>query len=511
MNEHQDGPPFASPSGRLGAMERRPSRLFSGQFTGALLAAVLLLSLAVNLGTIISFPSWDDEAYMANISLNLAQGKGRIFDMLPGFQEGEINRYGPIFFAVQSFFIRHFGLHDWLFRLPNLTSAYLSILLIALVLQGKAVARKWVAFYIIFAILDISVNRNLVSGRMDMMATFFVTISLYLASLLHSPPRLGWLRWPLVGTAAALGFLTSPRALFLLPMVIILGWPNTWDSRGRSSFYHSLRNTSLALLGFLGPILVWIWSLGGFAAYWAVQQTDVVRGHIAPSFLRSPYDNIAILVMHVLALIGARRVLRSPLLQGLLANYLIFSFFAREVGPYAAMIMPFVLAAVAVLLSEIRGLHLLKALLTGLMILPGSLVLAARGADLPLNAACRQASSLNALTRRMKDEGRGGLKAIADWKYYFQLAAPGNQVTALDGWPLVGERKGGQSLDNIDVLIRNSADSSPPDNFTAAAELSCKPRRIPILPGSFYERSTYNETVYLQAPSQPASQPPSRP
>jgi hypothetical protein len=175
------------------------------------------------------------------------------------------------------------------------------------------------------------------------------------------------------------------------------------------------------------------------------------------------------------------------------------------------MIMPFVLAAVAVLLSEITGLRLLKTLLTALMILPGSLVLAARAADLPLNAACRQASSLNAMMRRLEGEGRGSLKANADWKYYFQLAAPGRQVTAMEGWALEGGLKAGQSLGNIDILIRDAAGSSPPDTFKTAAELSCKPRRIPILPGTFYTRSTYNETVYLRSRSQPTSQPPSRP
>jgi hypothetical protein len=476
-------------------------RRFSTPFVVVSLGALLLISLAVNLGTIIGFPSWDDEAYMANIAFNLAQGHGRIFTMLPGLQEGEINRYGPVFFEIQSFLIRGFGLHDWLFRLPNLVSAYLSVLLIALVMRGNAIARRWVCAYAFFAILDVSFNRNLVGGRMDMVATFFVTISLYFASLKNAPPAAAWLRWPIVGTAASLGFLTSPRALFLLPIVLVVGWPNTWDNSGRKSIHHSLGNTSLAMLCFLVPILLWIWNLGGFAAYLAVQQTETVRGHIAPSFLRSAYDNIGILAMAVLAMIGHRQILRSPLLQGLLANYIIFSLFAREVGPYAAMIMPFVLAAVAVLLSEINGLRLLKALISTLLILPGSVLLLARGADLPLNADCRQASSLNALMRRLNSEGRGSLRAIADWKYYFQLAGPHNQVTALDGWNLENE----ESIGKTDILIRNSTGTNPPDNFTAAADLSCKPHRIPILPESFYERSTYNETVYLRSPSKPAS------
>jgi hypothetical protein len=492
-------------------MKRQPSRLLPNPIAGLLLAALLLISLVINLATIIGFPSWDDEAFMANISFNLAQGQGRIFDMLPDQQGGEINRYGPVFFAFQSFLIRHFGLHDWLFRLPNLACTYLSILLIAMVLRGEGIARKWIALYAAFAILDISTNRNLVSGRMDMMATFFVTISLYLASLRSAPLQLEWLRWPLVGTAAALGFLTSPRALFLLPVVMILGWPNTWIGQGRRSFHFALRHTSIALVGFLGPILLWIWSLGGFAAYLAVQESGVVREHIAPSFLRSPYDNIGILTMLILALIGARKVLRSPLLQGLLATYLMFSFFVREVGPYAAMIMPFVLAASAALLSEIQELRLLKALLAALMILPGGLVLAARGADLPLNAHCRQASNLQTLLRRLQSEGKEGLKAIADWKYYFQLAAPGHQVLALDGLQNEGEIQARQSLRNTDILIRNAAGSAAPEHFKAAAELSCKPRRLPLLPGSFYERSIYNETVYLRTPSLPDHQAPGRP
>ena len=463
----------------------------------ALFGLVLLISLAVNLATIITFPSWDDEAYLANISFNLAHGQGRVLDLIPGGESGEINRYGPVFFLFQSAFIRLFGLHAWLFRLPNLAFSYLSILLIALTLKNSNISRAWILIYGFFAVLDISVNRNMVGGRMDMMATFFVCLTLYLASLSRVSQRVDWLRWLVAGGSAALAFLTTPRALFLLPVVVPVALSHRFSSQAKRDRRRALWQPLLAFVCFALPVAAWIGSLGGVGAYLAIQNSGVVRDHIAPSFLRAPYDNIAISILLLLACLGYKRLLRSPIILGLFLNYLSFGLFVREVGPYAGMIMPFVLAAVAALLSESRMKRALKLGLALLILVPSATVLAARAADLPLNANCRRSDFLQTLTSRITSENRRSLQIVVDYKYYFYLENPRHRLFALEGSPTQREA----SIRNADILLDTSPAAAAAAGLSAAGKLACTPRKLPLLPQSFYDRSIFNETIYIRPKS----------
>jgi 4-amino-4-deoxy-L-arabinose transferase-like glycosyltransferase len=474
-------------------MNRPWSWLRSKKFLPALLGLLIFISLAVNVATIYQFPSWDDEAYMANISFNLSQGQGAISDIIPGGEAAEVTRYGPVYFVVQSAIIRLFGLHDWLFRLPNLVSGYLCILLIALALRNSHISRRWVAAYACFAILDISFNRNIVSGRMDMMAACLVSLSLYLVSLGRLPARRDGFRWLAAGAAAALAFLTTPRALFLLPVVALVALAKLSSSHSRGDRAHPWR-VLLALIAFALPLAAWIGSVGGVAPYLAIQNSGVVRTHIAPSFFRSPYDNIGISILLLLSFFGYKHVRSSPIIAGLFLNYLAFSLFVKEVGPYAGMIMPFVLAGVAALLSKMHFARAGKALLIFLIVLPSSAVLALRAADLPLNASCRQATSLDKLTHQMAAEGQIGWRIVADYKYYFHLESPRNQLQVQDGSP----EQIAAAVQQADMVLQDPSLPPPAPGFVPAATLSCTPRRLPMLPASFLERSIFNETIYIK-------------
>jgi 4-amino-4-deoxy-L-arabinose transferase-like glycosyltransferase len=459
-----------------------------------LLGLLLLISFTVNLVTIATFPSWDDEAYMANISFNLAQGHGRVFDMLPWEDIAEVNRYGPLYFHLQATIIRLFGLHDWLFRLPNLISSYLGILLIALTLRNAKIPGNWTTIYVVLAVLDISVNRNMVGGRMDMLATFFVCLSLFLIHARGFTARVEWSRWLLVGVSSAMAFLTTPRALFLLPIIACTGLARIWSDRGQGQRSVPIGQTLLALGSFVLPVALWIGSLGGLAPYLAIQNSSVVRDHIAPSFFRSVYDNIGISAMLVLALMGARQIIRSALLTGLILTYFTFSLFVREIGPYAGMIMPFVLAAVAALLSQITMHRAFKTLLVAMILLPSLTLLSLRAADLPLNADCRQAKPLTRLKEQLATEDRQGLKVVADYKYFFQLEGAQARLLALEGTPVQRQ----QYLRDADLVLDQPSAEPPAPGLKIAGSLSCRPRRLPILPASFYERSIYNETMYIR-------------
>jgi hypothetical protein len=175
------------------------------------------------------------------------------------------------------------------------------------------------------------------------------------------------------------------------------------------------------LLAFLVPVGAWIqWGVGGFPAYTALFAGPVMGAHVGPSFLRSAYDNVAIIAALSLLLIRPRETLRHPLFTGFLASYVAFSLFAREVGPYAAMVMPFVYGMLLV------GAHAawhrlgkpLRLGLAALLLLLGGLhagVAATRAANLWVFANCRAHSDFDGFLG-------GALPAevglVADAKFY---------------------------------------------------------------------------------------------
>ena len=272
---------------------------------------------------------------MANVSFNLASGHGRVLDLIPAFYEGEVNLYGPIYFGLQSLLIDTFGLHHIVFRMPNLLAGYASIFLLALVLRNNHVSRQCQLLFILAAIVDVSFNRNLVSGRMDMLAVMFVLIALYFtnrgspAASLRALPD-----WLAIGSASALAYLTTPRALFLLPMVAILAFDRFYRDSETEDLRLGLAKLGVAALGFLVPVLLWIEHVGGLHAYATMlTASDTTQQHIGTSFFRSVYDNVAIAIMLALAVFRWKHVARSPLLIGLLSTYVAFSLFVKEVGP----------------------------------------------------------------------------------------------------------------------------------------------------------------------------------
>ena len=150
-----------------------------------LIAGITILCLAflANLWTILVFPSWFDEAFFANISFNLYRGMGRTLDLIPDYFAGSVNTYGPLYFDLQSILIRINGLHPWIFRLPNLASGYLAIAILYCVLRLHNVNKSMALLFGLACSLDVSVNRVLVSGRMDFLSVLFVSAALLMVSI----------------------------------------------------------------------------------------------------------------------------------------------------------------------------------------------------------------------------------------------------------------------------------------------------------------------------------------
>ena len=449
-----------------------------------------LLAFFFNLETIRIFPSWFDEAFFANISLNLAAGNGLTLDLIPGYWEGELNHYGPVYFYLQASLIDFFGLHQFIFRLPNLISAYISIYLISSALKQNGLTRNYQVLFLLAALVDVSFNRNLVGGRMDMLAVMFVSIALFLSS--NQMAQLGrakLLCWLTIGLLSAAAYLTTPRALFLLPVVFIVGtcslFKHSENGMQRLSFF------LLSAVAFTIPVFIWILYAGGFNEYSQAFLDKRVSGHLAPSFFRSSYDNVAIGLMLFLVVLNSKKIIKNPLLIGLLSTYVAFSLFVKEVGPYAAMIMPFVLAIIFLLIYDSNYNVLARVAMISILIFPGTLLLSLRGMDLYMNADCRNNEEISITIDRTIEANE---KVVAPFKYYFLLRDKTKNIVTLQYSNVSQE----EMIEKTALAIQDSRLENlfMTNGFEKVGRFTCQPFLVPLLPATFYRRSVFSEVVY---------------
>jgi len=452
---------------------------------------IIILGLIVNLFTIYTFPSWFDEAYFANISFNLANGRGFLQDLIPGYNNGQVLIYGPVYFFLQSQLIHLFGLDQFVFRLPNLVAGYLSIFLLYKILRDRGCNQTFCLLFLAAAIVDVSVNRNLVYGRMDLAALLFVILALFLTHRIEFQKKSGYLvQWLLVGVLSTAAYLTTPRALFLLPIVFVMAFYKLFvEPKSKISAYQWLAATGASLV-FIVPIFLWIQYAGGFEEYASFfRARENVSSHIGVSFFRSFYDNVTIGIFIVMVLIYIQTVLKKPLLIGAVLTYLSFSFFVEEHGPYAAMITPILIAGIFFILSESVSRRFIQYTLSALIIVPGLFLIFLRGADLLANSDCRDSSKIPELISDPSNQ-----KIIVPFKYYFFAERKNRDVITFQRSRIDSE----VLIKNTDLIIASNFrdDFLKSHNFRAVAEIPCNPKKLPFLPDTFYERSTYSEVFY---------------
>ncbi|MCG2587074.1 ArnT family glycosyltransferase [Rhodohalobacter sulfatireducens] len=452
---------------------------------------ILILGLIVNLFTIYTFPSWFDEAYFANISFNLANGKGFLQDLIPGYNNGQVLIYGPVYFFLQSQLIHLFGLDQFVFRLPNLVAGYLSVFLLYKILRDRGCNQTFSLLFLAAAIVDVSFNRNLVYGRMDLAALLFVILALFLTHRIEFQKKSGYLvQWLLVGLLSTAAYLTTPRALFLLPIVFVMAFYKLFvEPKSKISAYQWIAATGASLV-FIVPIFLWIQYAGGFEEYASFfRARESVSSHIGVSFFRSFYDNVTIGIFIVMVLIYIQTVIKKPLLIGAVLTYLSFSFFVEEHGPYAAMITPILIAGIFYILSESVSRRFIQYSLSALIIVPGLFLIFLRGADLLANSDCRDSTNIPELINEPSNQ-----KIIAPFKYYFFAENENREVVTFNRAKI--DRK--VLVKDADLIVSSNemSDFLNRNNFEKVAEITCKPTKLPFLPGTFYERSTYTETFY---------------
>ena len=313
-----------------------------------------ILVLVTNAVAIRVMPSWLDEAFFSDIVFNLSHGSGFRVEIIPG-QENPIYIYGPIFFVLQKLvgFILEFG--EVSARIIDFGSGVLIAALFGFLVYSSTRSRHYSLLTFTLIIGDVSVNSSMYLGRMDLLATLYVVLSYMVVR--RALVNAGWAS--LLGLFMALAILTTPRSIFLLFGVAayigflsikIIGRPG-WIRR----IFITYSWTFLALAVLWGSWILWV---GGFANYIDLNSEANIKSHWGISIFRSWYDNIAILLMLLLVATCYQKIKSNLCVLSFFVSFLAFSFFAKQIGPYAGMVMPFVYAIIAsILQSAIRGMN----------------------------------------------------------------------------------------------------------------------------------------------------------
>lgn len=293
---------------------------------------LIILFLGIyNLVTLTISPiPWNDEIYFADLTLSLVQHKGYINSILPTNSPPFVYIYGPIYFFIQACLIKLLGLHIFTFRLVNLISAYGIIWLLYRYFR----VRKFLIVLLAFSPLF---TQNAHSGRMDLLATLFALVGYIPFSTYY---EINWRKILFTALFFLFAFLTSPRVGFLFPGIYVLF---LHQRLSKINFSLVLVPAIVVLFGLIG----WsIYSTGNLiGAYSPIFQSNIAQSsdmHMGISFFRGHLDD---LVSIIFIFFGGLFLFNNQSLMviAMLLNFVIFACFVKEVGPYGAMVLPFII------------------------------------------------------------------------------------------------------------------------------------------------------------------------
>ena len=125
-------------------------------------------------------PPWFDEVVLADISRSIAVSGHYVLNIHPlSTDNKEIFFYGPVFFWMQAFIIKHIAASAFLFRLPvylcGVASAFILGRIIFLITHKTIFERVFLLLFF----TNFLICGSLSCGRMEMMALLFISSSLY--------------------------------------------------------------------------------------------------------------------------------------------------------------------------------------------------------------------------------------------------------------------------------------------------------------------------------------------
>jgi hypothetical protein len=385
-------------------------------------ALILIISLITNFKAGRTYPAWEDEAVISDFLFNYVYHG--IWRQDIWWEKMDIWMYGPIYFYLQKPIIDAFGFYAHIVRIENSIVTYLLTFLVGFI-SWKFTKRPLLSLSIfILFLLDFSINRSIVLGRIDTLATFFSILGFYFSCRYKNFRLMNICMAALFSSCA---FLSAFRSIFLLPGIFFMILYHL------NSFYHNSGlnkriyvHSFLFLLIFLFPIILWVNSLGGFFNYVsAILNSDLGSRHKGFSLFRIPEDYIFLPILFMLFFSVRKIVLRDPRIIAILITFSCFSIFVKELGPYRSMIIGYLYIAAGLMsgyflqscfISE--KIHILKTSYI-LVFLISLLSFSIRAFDIfVVNENCRSTKEIDEF---LLDRVKKNSIVAAGYEYYYLL------------------------------------------------------------------------------------------
>ncbi len=323
---------------------------------------ILFLLLIFVINHVLTLPlspmPWYDEVILQSISLDFLQHGTFRAPVDPLYNTGQSNYiYGPVYFFLQSLIFKSTGISVIGGRLFNFIFSFGIVLLVLFFLKKIDSNSKHIVLIIAMFIFDYIYNRNMHSGRMDLIPVFMAILAYFIYfDLIHVKKT--YIRISLISLLLSLSILTTPRIGFAYIFLFL----DTLSSIA----YNRKKLLVNMIIGITVSIIYCVWIINSYGSFKGLideynfqQLPAIVNNHTwFNAIFRYPYENPLTIFILIILFWCIYRINhlnqdenRFRILLFTLTTILSFHIFIREAGPYMAMVIPFYFLLIGVVLS----------------------------------------------------------------------------------------------------------------------------------------------------------------
>ena len=202
---------------------------------------------------------WYDEVVLADISRSVATNNHYLLNILPlSTADKEVFFYGPVFFAMQAFIIKHVAFSSFLFRFTvycgGVASAFILGRIIFLVTNKLIYERIFLLLFFSNYLICCSLS----CGRMEMMALLFISSALYFfLKIYFKKSSAVLLNTIFSGVFFGLSILTTPRSSFLYLLFVTPLFEIFIEGVHKRNFKLTSVPVIHVVMSFLVPYFIW--------------------------------------------------------------------------------------------------------------------------------------------------------------------------------------------------------------------------------------------------------------
>ena len=249
-----------------------------------LIFIVSLLYVVYHLATLSYSPlPWFDEVSFASITNSYIKAHTFFPEAIDIAVPWQNAMYGPVYFVLQAWVVKLFGLTMFSFRISNLLFGFANLYLIYRICLHLKFRPAATFLTVGILALERSYNQYLHSGRMDSMTLFFFLASFLVFVTITPKHNYKWLL-PAAATGALLACsaLTTPRILFAFSFYFCYFFYEIYNTR-RSGIRDTLLKYVTIIITFCALFYTWIFvHFGSVQNYIYTNYTSnaIIQGHV---------------------------------------------------------------------------------------------------------------------------------------------------------------------------------------------------------------------------------------